>query len=103
MQILLPADASETPDPPAPTANCRCGVEGWPTVSRNNRIIGGQKYSQVTFPLNDLPADLHASYVRENTPGLWPYGKETLNPISLATRPGYNTLGMGGEAAAGPS
>ena len=59
MQILLPADASETPDPPAPTANCRCGVEGWPTVSRNNRIIGGQKYNQVTFPLNDLPADLH--------------------------------------------
>ena len=50
MQILLPADASETPAPPAPTANCRCGVEGWPTVSRNNRIVGGQKYNQVNFP-----------------------------------------------------
>ena len=68
MQILLPADASEIPDPPAPTANCRCGVEGWPSVSRNNRIIGGQKYNQVTSPLSNLPADLFN--VRENTPGL---------------------------------
>ena len=48
MQLLLPADASEIPAPPAPIANCRCGVEGWPTVNRKfNRISGGQQYSQV--------------------------------------------------------